>query len=92
MKFFPDNITDVKYTEYHGSHSESRQQHLAPLPSEFPAIGHTFIFNEVEFEPVAQHIVRLSNVVMGLDINFQHLVSNDYECYQKDDFYPFHLL
>lgn len=78
---FMYQLLHIKETRYHGHEPEERKEDLSEVASEFQAIGHPFVFNEMYAEPVRENNVFLLHEHVGLDPELQHLVN----CQDKDN-------
>lgn len=80
------NPAQVPGTKYHGSQSEKRQNHFAGFVTEFPAPGHTRVFNKMQTKPVhPEYPNNFSGGVRGFDPDLQGLVGNDNKSNKESD-------
>ena len=74
--FFLTQVIQVITYSTNGYNAEYAQDQLAKLTTNAHAEGHTFIFGEVQQEPVANHLVFLTYHHMGLDPKLKNLVED----------------
>lgn len=74
--FFPDELFDVYETSHYCYQPEGGQQDLAEITAKLETIGHPFIFDEMDTEPIGENDELLLHEHVRLDPEFQRLIND----------------
>lgn len=74
--FFPDELFHVNEAGYYRHQPEGGEQYFTEIAAKLEAIGHSFIFNEMDAEPVGENNELLLHEHVRLDPEFQRLINH----------------
>lgn len=74
--FFPDKLFHVEEAGYYRYQPEGGEQDLAEIAAKLETIGHPFILNEMDAEPVGENDKLLLHEHVRLDPEFQRLINH----------------
>lgn len=76
-----DQAFHVYETYHHGYKAEQGQEDLAKVATELQSVGHAFVLDKMNMEPVGKYGVLLGKEHVRFDPEFQCLVYQQYQYY-----------